>query len=537
MRYLSLAILSVTLLSTSCSGSIGANTNTSGTSSVAAALTCTADKHSPGPAPIRRLTKREYINSIADIFGVDVSSMAEEFPLDPVMKGFRNNATLLTISVDQAATYQSIAEYVAEQVLSSPDKLAELTGGCNVAEQSCQEQAARSLGRKVYRRPLREDEQHNDLAPLIALGQTHDPADANGAIRLIIEGMLQSSRFLFRTELGENNTERPDLLKITGYEMASRLSFMLWQSSPDDALLDAAEAGELDTKEGVTSYAEQMLADERAKNSMHVFADQWLRLPLADNATPGEVDIDPTLKSAAHEEASRLIEDFLWNETDAIGLFNASYGYVDSTLANQYGLSGVGASGFEKTELVASGRGGFFGTASFLIMSAPVGKPPVVHRGKYIRDVVLCDPPPPVPADLQVSPEADRLADPVCAGCHTMMDPIGNGLEMFDQLAQKRDAYPDDSPLPGAGYIDGFDEPDFQNVAELGSKLAAAPETPACMVEYFFHWSLGRLQDTVADSCTLDALNADFENSGHNFKDLIRNFVQTDAFRFRIPIE
>jgi hypothetical protein len=362
-------------------------------------------------------------------------------------------------------------------------------------------------------------------------------------VRLVIEAALQSPSFLFRVEEGSPDAQRPGRVKLTGFELATRLSMLLLGRAPDDALLAAATAGKLDTTDGVAAEAETILASGAASGSVRSFYTQWLHLQQLDGVqrdatkNPGWTE---ELRAAMKEETTRFVEDLLWSKNaDALDMLSAKQTFVNATLATFYGLPAPGS--WSKVALPAT-RVGLLTQASILTITAKNEAATMIQRGKYVRDAILCDPTPPPPPNvppLMMDPGASaqdqlnqHLKDPVCASCHKNLDPLGRGFARFDAIGAYREKDGSGATISQAGVLNGFDNPDFDGPFELASRLRQSPDVPACMVKQLFRYTFGRSEIDV-DQCTLASLGAGFDGSQHSFEKLLVSVVGSEAFRYR----
>lgn len=497
---------------------------------------CDGEAFDPGPTPLRRLTHAEYAAAVRDVFGVDAVALAQTFPADVTTGSFDNDAANQTISVLLGEAYLDAAQTIAAEVVSTPERRDALVG-CDLAQgDDCLHSFAATLGRRLWRRPLRDDE----LEGFVALASGNATTVEEKA-SIIVEAALMSPNFLFRVERGVADPDAPGLLKLDGYEVATRLSFFLWGTTPDDALLDAAEAGELDTAAGVSTQAEAMLADDRAQAAMSAFADQWFRVNGMETQyrDPEEFpEWNEALAMSMRDELQRLLEDFMWGESDFLGLLTADHGYVDENLAAIYGVDAGNVDWSNDAD-----RGGFFTTAAFATASSRAGDTSPVTRAVYVREVVLCDPPPAPPPDVPLLEPAEgestqdaferHTADPACAGCHLTLDPIGHGLERYDSIGRLRGEYADGSKvrLVGTVLVDG-ELQEFAGGKQLGMLVAGSAAAERCVVMHAQRYAMGRHEEDV-DACALDRATQAFGESGHAFEAMLIDLVTSDAFRYR----
>jgi hypothetical protein len=521
-----------------CTGTIG---EPSTPTSSATAAVCAAGVD-PGPVYLRRLTNAEYAHVVRDVLGVDAAAMTATFPQDLARTGFDNSSLEQTVSVLHAARYFDAAQRIATQVVTTPALRGRL-GTCELsAGAPCLTQLIRATGRRLYRQPLTEDEVAELLA--IATGE----ANAADGLQLTLEAMLNSPRFLFRAEVGTPENGR---LKLTGFELATRLSFFLTGSSPDDALLAAAEAGELDDADGVARHARRLLATDAAHAALQRFAHQWFHVDLI-TTTARDVqafpEFGPELKASLIGELDRLFDEHLFGEgSNFMDLYTRTSTFADARVAAQYGTPAP-STPFGRLELEGD-RAGLLGTPGWLTITSRRSLTSPITRGVMFREIVLCDPAP--PPMVNVSPpmpmgnesfadaEERHTADPACAGCHALIDPIGHGLERYDSLGKSRTTYPTGAPVRLTGRVAGLglDDDGFGGARELGRLVAASDKGRACVVQHLFRYGLGRKEraDDAKDECTLAQLNERFLGSTFHFPDLVVAFATSDAFRYRRP--
>jgi uncharacterized protein DUF1592/uncharacterized protein DUF1588/uncharacterized protein DUF1585 len=365
---------------------------------------------------------------------------------------------------------------------------------------------------------------------------------------LVAEVMLQSPNFLFRLE----DTAKP---KWKPYAAASRLSYALWDSMPDEALFASAASGELATPEGVQKAARRLLDDPRAKEALDGYVSEWLRFDRVLTTTK-ERRAFPQFNAgtalAMAEEARRFVSDLVWNNRSFMELFNADYGYMNADLARIYKVEPP-ATDFEKVIFPPeSERAGLLGQVMFLTMTAKPDETSPTARGLFVREQFLCqhvaDPPPGVNTNLPPVTQAkpmtnrDRLsmhATATCASCHNLIDPIGFGLEKFDAIGQRRDKLKltfgesfgegnrrqqktttVELDLDTKGHVAGIANSEFASPKELGAVLAASPQCQECMVKQYFRYVSGRLE-TPADRPVIRKVFEDFRKSGFKFQDMI----------------
>jgi hypothetical protein len=395
---------------------------------------------------------------------------------------------------------------------------------------------------RAYRRPLTED----DLAPLVKLvalaKQQGD--DFPTGVRLALKRALTSAEFLFKAELDDSPasvTPHP----LTDLELATRLSYFLWASTPDDELLQTAEAGRLSDPATLELQARRMLDSPKADALVEVFASQWLKLRTLNPATPA-LDVYPgfdgALKSAMRDETSLFFRSFLREDHSALELLDARYTFLNERLASHYGISGVTGPAMQRVELTTPQRGGLLTQGSILTLTSVPTRTSPVKRGKWVLDQILCQEPPAPPANVPALPEgtsaagktlrqlaeAHRSSDS-CKGCHIQMDPIGFSLEHYDGVGQWRDKDATQAIDATGDFPDGRK---FDGAVELGQVLKADPRVPRCISRKVFTYAIGRELNS-ADTCALDLLTNGMQARGYRLKELALQVVKTNQFRQR----
>ncbi|HYJ11402.1 MAG TPA: DUF1592 domain-containing protein, partial [Polyangiaceae bacterium] len=400
------------------------------------------------------------------------------------------------------------------------------------------------FGRKAFRRPLTEAEQTAFNAIYVAgkEGATHV-----AGLKAVIEMALQSPQFLYRVELGVPVAGLA-VARPSSSEMATRLSYLLWGSQPDPRLLDVAAADGLTTAEQVKAQAELMLQDDKARNVVRYFTNTLYGIAgLAGLERNAEMfpTFTPALGPLFREETELFIADVVWKGAgDFATLFNAPYTFVNGPLAAFYGLPNVTGDAFQRVERDATRRLGLLTHASVLAATTPGSRNNPVVRGKFIFEELFCGHVPSPPVGLNVTePPADptrttrerftvhRDMD-ACRGCHTMLDPIGFGLENFDGVGLWRDVE-NGKPVDATGEIpeDVDVKGPFNGPVELAKKIASSEDARNCFASKYLSFAYGRVAGEQ-DACSRQQLETAFRESGGNVKALLLAATQTDAFLY-----
>ena len=530
-------------------GAAGAGTSVvTGTAGDSALATCPTTAATP--TPLRRLTKFEYANTARNLLGVDTTPV-NDLPADEVTEGFNNNAGVLTVSSLHAEKYVLVSEALAKSAVKN---LSTLTGGCNTTtkgEDACATEFANSFGRRAFRRPVTDQDRQMLMAAYTA-GKTGG-SYAEG-IEVMVRAALQSAHFLYRLETTAPANPSAPLVPISQYELATRLSFLIWAAGPDDALLDAAGRGELADKTAVATKARAMLADPKARVAITDFYNQWLgtsRLDIMTKSTSLFPQYSDAVRDAMKAETPAFVEYVLWSGDHKLStLLTSPTAFVSSALAPIYGVSTTSATPQMMSLPAAQARAGILTQASFLAVQAHPDQTSPVLRGKFVRTKLMCQTVPPPPMDVDITPPsvtsaptardrftAHEMAGGSCMNCHQLMDPIGFAFESFDAIGKYRTTE-NGATINLAGNIlaatDTSLNGTFTGVKELATKLAASDQVRDCVATQWFRYSTGRTEE-VPDGCSLTTLQDAFGASGGDLGELVVAMTQTDAFWYRAP--
>jgi hypothetical protein len=501
-----------------------------------------------GATPMRRLTNQQYANVMRDLFApLAVDPEIESFATDTKIGGFDSNL-LVPLSEAQFERYGDAAETITAQIAP---RLTELSGCEAPWSRACAETFLRDFATRAYRRPITEAELER-LLTLVDLGA--EDADVDHGVTLALRAILQSPHLLYVVEASDAPDAPGVAVTLEPYELASRLSFFLWSTMPDNELFRAAEASELSDVGAIEMQARRMLADPRARDTINEFHEQWLAIDEIGSLEKDAAvfpEFDPALRGQMRAETRHFV-NYVFEHDDARleTLLTASYSFLDGPLYALYGVSPEDAGseifmGWPRVELPAGTRSGLLTQASFLAVHAHPEQTTPVFRGVVIRERFLCQSLPPPPPTVDDNPPGldptlstrERFArhreDPGCATCHQLMDPIGLGFESYDAIGRYRTTeagqpIDDSGELIAAGDADG----EFQGALELGERLAASTEVQQCVATNWLRFALGRME-SEADACSRKAMIEGFAASGHDIGELLVSITTTDAFRHR----
>ncbi|MGE0326489.1 MAG: DUF1592 domain-containing protein [Polyangiaceae bacterium] len=504
-------------------------------------------------AESRLLTRVQYDNTVRDLLGLDLRLAQDVFPLENTANGFSNNARAHQASPLGVEKYMEAAEALSAEL--TLDELGAFVP-CELiaADESCATDFIAQFGKRAFRRPLTDSE----AKELLKVFQNASPKyGSEEAIRLVFQALLQSPQFLYRPESISVATAETGAVQLGSYEMASRLSYFLWNTTPDDELFQAADQDELRTADQIEAQARRMLEDPRAREVALDFNRQWLGLDRLDSVvreeTPG-VNTGVSFNSMQLPASWRgSLERFLGEvvfdgEGTVHDLFTSPVVYVDAELAKLYGVEAP-AEGFVRVELDPKERAGLLTQPALLAMFSHPDQSAPIKRGVFVREQILCqpiDPPPPTVDQTPPDPNpnlttrerfADHTSIPGCIDCHKKIDGIGFGLENYDQLGRFR-ADEFGIPIDASGQVLEATEERlngrFNGAVQLSKRLADSAQVEDCIATQWYRYATGRVEND-ADGCSLQQVHDAFQASGGKLKELLVAITLSDAFRYRRP--
>lgn len=546
------ALLSLSLLASSAACVSGSTTGVpAGGAAAAGASAAPAGASSAGAAGamaapdlgsvvLHRLNRAEYNNTVHDLLGTSLTP-ADTFPPDGASAGFDNNASALTLSTTSLRQMQTAAETLAAEATNPNGATLARIAPCNeMPEATCVEQFVRSFGLRVWRRPLTDAE----VTSMVSVAGSGVEKFQDSYAQQIERGLLAfliSPHFSFRVELDAQPLSIASH-PLSAYELATRLSYFVWSSTPDDDLLAAAKDGSLLGDVVLGKQLERLLADPRARAFSENFAGQWLQLRAAATFAP-DTALFPAWNTALREDMvkqTKLAFADLLDGTSTLGdLFLSDRSYLNDRLATFYGLPLPGSTELKKVQLPAGPRRGLLGQGAVLSAQSLPVRTSIVHRGQFIQEHLFCATVPPPPANIPTLPpttatgsQRQRLeahvSSPVCASCHKAMDPYGFVLEQFDAIGALRTL---DGQVPIDTSAKLPDGTPVANVQELQAVMAADPRIANCFARQIATYALGRTLAT--DDPSLLALQTDFSKAGQHVDQALRQVVMSPAFRTR----
>lgn len=505
---------------------------------------CSTELH-PGRVTIRRLNRVEYDNTIRDLLGLELS-LSQDFPADDVGNGFDNIGDVLTIPPVLLEKYLAAAEEIAKQAWEDPQVRKRIE--VHTAKSDDQKVAVairniKEFAERAYRRPLTDDELQRITGLMMFAWQQDSPVEE--IFQTVVAAILTNPNFLFRVEHDPPEDDDDGIIELNSYEIASRLSYFLWSSMPDEELFNLAKREQLRKPEVLRQQVQRMLQDPKGSALVKNFAGQWLQLRDVPNLSPDPEKfpgLNDELKLAMQRETELLFEHVMRNNLSILDFLQSDVTFVNESLAAHYGFEGVSGSEFRQVS-TGPNRRGVLSHASILMLTSNPTRTSPVKRGKWILDNILAEPPPPPPPDVPELEEGGETlgslreqmeqhrANPSCSACHRKMDALGFGFENFDPVGGWRDRdgrfdIDASGELPGGKKFDG--------AAELVKILVdeKKAEFTQCLTKKLLTYALGRGLESY-DRCAIHQIVSAVENDQYHFGTLVTAIVLSDPFRMR----
>ncbi|WP_394201323.1 DUF1592 domain-containing protein [Marinagarivorans algicola] len=564
-------------------------------------VTCNNNDIKPGHSPMRRLNKRQYANSLKDLLGVDVA-LATDFPDENILKGFDTNEDGLDVSGAHVEAFEVVAKKVAieavkklnsaasmvpasgDQCNSTPDCKATygntandcknsaaansvcMCGGarcdassptppaagdallsCATLDNACAHGFINDFGQKAFRRPLTNKEK-NSLKAIFAAGK--QATDFKGGIQLVLETILQSPAFIYRAEFGASGTLNNGVVQLTSWEMASRLSYMFWATTPDDILMDLAQQNKLRTKAQIRAQAERLLNDERAKPVIRDYYTQWLGIGDIGSLerTPADYPgFTANTPNQLRRETEAFIDHVFWDGTSTLDeLLTADYTFANNNLAEFYGITKPGTNNFVKVNNPGKNFG-LLSQGSLMATGARPDETAPILRSVFVLEKVMCvhlATPDPTEVNIVFPPQdasvttrerwTQTTGSGNCFQCHRILNPAGFIFENYDPVGRWRDEE-NNLPIDSSGELIATDsDGTFTGLADLSQALAQSDQVTHCAVTSWANYAYGRHIDEVGDDhCSMEQAYEAFSTKGKNLKELLVELTQTHAFMYR----
>lgn len=502
---------------------------------------------------MRRLTEAQYRQTIADIFGPDVKVAGRFEPIvRPVHELIASGARDAAISPVGLEQFDAMARNIAGQVFDEkhrqqflPCKPADPTK----SDSACARATLEPLGRLLFRRPLRQ------LETAVFVRMADDAASGAGSfydgLQLALSAMLISPNFLYVIETARPDPASPGNLALDDYSRASRLSFSLWNSTPNKVLLDAAASGKLSTPEELAAISDKMVNSPRFEDGVRAFFADMLLFERFD-----ELSKDPLIypyfnsqvaKAMPEQMLRTIVDHVIARDGDYRELFTTNRTFMTRALGGLYQVPVTKAQGWQPYQFPATDdRAGILGQAGFLAIYSQSGRSSPTLRGRAIRELLMCQPVPNPPGNVNFTAVQDtanksvptarirlnaHMTDENCAGCHKLTDPLGLSLERFDGIGSFR-TEENDTPIDPAGELDGAK---FTGAAGLGQVLAQSPDTTMCMASRALEYMRGVPSDDDGDM--VEALEKGFAAQHYRVRELFRQVASDPAtYRVKVPM-
>jgi hypothetical protein len=497
----------------------------------------------PGRVTIRRLNRVEYYNTVRDLAGIKFQP-ADDFPADDVGYGFDNIGDVLSMPTLLMEKYLAAAEAIGEAAFKNPETRRRiLSPGAGATTPAAARQILERFAGLAFRRPVTPGELDR-LVGFVELAKKNGDSFETG-IQLGLQAILVSPHFLFRVEIDREPNNPKAVHPVSDYELATRLSYFLWSSMPDEQLFGEAKQGTL--RKNLEAQVRRMLKDPRAHALVDNFGGQWLQTRNLKTAAP-DPNMFPTftneLRADMLRETEMFFEAVVREDRSILDFLDADFTFLNERLARHYGIDGVKGDQLRRVRLTDGRRGGVLTQASILTITSNPTRTSPVKRGKWILENILGTPPPPPPPDAgELSDDKNAILsgslrqrmekhrrNPSCASCHQRMDPLGFGFENFDAIGAWR-TKDGEFTIDPSGVLPGGKS--FRGPSELKAILKSRDkEFARCLTEKMLTYALGRGLEYY-DKCVLDEIAADLAKKQYRFSSLVIDIVKSDPFQKR----
>ncbi|HEY0713413.1 MAG TPA: DUF1592 domain-containing protein [Polyangia bacterium] len=499
----------------------------------------------PGSKGLHRLNANEYNATVKDVLGTSLQPATSAW-LGGELAGYDNMYSVLDMNAEQYDRYLQAATAIADDVFANATAKGKVMV-CTAEDNACVNNIISTTGRRVFRRPLSTDEVATYAKVYAAAkkeGENHE-----GSAKQVLRALLASAEFLYRMEFDpdpKSTAKHP----LSAYELASRLSYFLWSSAPDDTLLNAAEDKSLLDNTKLLATVDRMMGDAKSSRLVENFAGQWLGArKLPDHAANAQIypDWSAALASSLSKEMYSFFGEFVKSERPWTDFMKADINFVDGGIAKLYGMTGTTGTNMQRVEIKDDKRYGFAGLGGFLAMSALPDRTSPTLRGRWILHNLLCIEPPPPPEgagnldgldtskNIRVALE-DHRKDPSCSACHALFDPYGLALEQFDGIGKYRTTYKDGTTIDATAELpvsETFPQGvKFAGLEGLADTMTKNPGFTECVSDNLFMYGLGRLI-TDTDRPYLKAVQTEWKKGTPTLKRLVQTLVLAETFRYR----
>ncbi len=514
-----------------------------GAAAIASGRDCSKAGQSPGHYTLRRLTNREYTNTVqALLFTAQDPGKTFQESL-PGASGFTNDSKALAVYSTLVASYYDTAVSLAKEVIASKGQA---TGAyaklvtCDPSLSTCGRDTVAALAKRALRRAVGP----SDLDPTAGLMAVFSAAGSfDQGLNDVIISLLMHPEFLMIPVVNAQSLDPTAVFDLTDYELASRLSYFLWQSMPDDALLAVADDGTLHTPAVLTAQVKRLVADPRAVNLKNVLRDEW-----ADLSTLAKVDLTQvgqpnSLRDAMIGETDAFFSDLIANDRSPLTVLGGKQAFVNKQLADFYGLTFPAGANPSSFVAVASSRIGL-GAQAAVLTNTSGGNPTFtnpIKRGHWIAKKLYCNEPPPPPPNVPPLPASStanatikqrlsaHLNQPACVGCHQTMDAFGLGAENYDSFGRWRTTYADGTAVDATGQLPGTGVA-FADAQAMYGDLATDAQAKSCVVQQFMKLATSRPLSGLDDLCAADGVSQTALTDGAHFADFVVSVTLTNQF-------
>jgi Protein of unknown function (DUF1592)/Protein of unknown function (DUF1588)/Protein of unknown function (DUF1587)/Protein of unknown function (DUF1595)/Protein of unknown function (DUF1585) len=495
--------------------------------------------YAPGHASMHRLTNAEYANTVRDLL-FTTSRPSDKFPPDGAgLSGYSNDSDHLSVSPDLVLAYYDAAESLAAEVLASKGKAGGAYGKlvtCDTSASTCAKDTVTALASRAFRRPA------TDAEVTTLLGVRANDADFDTGLADVLITLLISPKFLFTPILGAQARTANAVFALDDHATATRLSYFLWQTMPDDELRQLADAGKLADAATLRAQTLRMLKDPRASSLLGVMRNELAGLATLASPTGTLAGLPENVRASMIGEVDAFFADLLASDGSLLAIVTGDHSYVDKTLADYYGVPFTGASPATFVKVPAKGRTGLVTSAAILTATAgDVAFTHPVKRGKWATQRLLCSEPPAPPPGIPTvnfdpsaggTPReklATHTASPACSGCHQVMDTVGLGLENFDPFGKWRTTYAGSGALIDAsGTLPSGAT--FKQATDMYAEIGQDDATRACLARQVFSYALARAATSQDDRCVASAMGAAAVTPTGKLSQLMTMLVTSNQF-------
>lgn len=491
----------------------------------------------------RRLTNQEIINTVTDILFIDGEILKDVLPIENASEGFKNSSLNYYSTEDHAYKYNQFALKAMESINNNRNFFDKYISTCTKGKE-CEIKFINNMGLMLFRRPLTEKEV-NSFLNIYKINNESNGSMIEGSLYTVM-AMLLSPQFLFKIEKSEDDFHNSRLLN--DYELASRMSFLIWHSAPDEKLLELASKNLLQKKEILDEQIDRMLSDNKGKRAFVQFISEWLNLKQILSTQRSEQnfhEFNYELAVDMIKEVELLLTDYIYEQDKSfLAALKTPYTYLSPRLAKFYGFIPKGE-GFQKYSLENNAqRFGLLSTSGFLTGMSPGDEVATIGRGLFMARKFLCqEVPPPPPAALAISAETskipiktpkDRLkihSQPTCSSCHRFIDPLGLGLENYDSIGRFRTKYKNGEDIKIEEYFsDGKHMESFNNLNTLADLIRTSELANECYIKTVMQYAYQRLPSRQ-ETCEINFIKNKHVATNMGYKQLIKNIVFTNNFR------